>query len=315
MKYNKISISLLFLIISVLVFGQQLDETLAPQAVKIQLQKLTQEIEKKHYSFTVGYNTAHAYKLTELCGLRIPANWWASAKDKSIKVMKPQMLKVESLALPSTWDWREHNGVTEIRNQGSCGSCWAFGTIGSFESLLKIKQDTTVDLSEQYLVSCNEWDWGCNGGFWAHDMLVNPGAVLESEFPYTASDIPCGGPYNHPFKLSGWSYVDGEDKIPTVDKLKEAIYNYGPVCAAVYVGDAFQSYTGGVFDKDESKSSGWFNCSGPKQPNHGINLVGWDDSKGAWILKNSWGPGWGESGYMFIKYGISMVGYAAAVVF
>jgi len=317
MKYNRISIILLFLIISFLIFGQQLDENLAPQTLKNQLQKLNQEIEKKQYSFTVGYNEAHKYTLTELCGLRFPDNWWSTAKEKNIKEMKPKKLRAESLAIPSKWDWREHDGVTGIRNQGSCGSCWAFGTIGTFESLLKIKKDTTVDLSEQHLVSCNEWDWGCNGGFWAHDMLMNPGAVLESEFPYVASDVACGGPYNYPFKLGGWCYIDGENKIPNVDKIKEAILNYGPVCAAVYVGIAFQSYTGGVFDKDESKSNGWFSCTcnGQNQPNHGIILVGWDDSKSAWILKNSWGTGWGEDGYMFIKYEISLVGYAAVIVF
>jgi C1A family cysteine protease len=315
MKYNRVSMILLLFIISILAFGQQMDETLAPQALKIQLQKLAQEIEKKHYSFTVGYNAAHRYTLMELCGLHLPKNWWSTAKDKSIKVMKPQALKAESLSLPSKWDWREHNGVTAIRDQDGCGSCWAFSTIGTFESLLKIKQDTTVDLSEQYLVSCNAWDWGCNGGFWAHDMLMNPGAVFEADFPYVASDVRCGGPYSYPFKLGGWSYVDGEDKVPTVEKIKDAIFNYGPVCAAVYVGSAFQSYTGGVFDKDESKSGGWLSCDGQKDPNHGIVLVGWDDSKSAWILRNSWGSGWGESGYMYIKYETSLVGYAAVVVF
>lgn len=316
MKQHKITIIFLSLLIAILLFGQQSDQTLAPQSIKNQLQELNQEIQKQHYTFTVGYNPAHQYTLKELCGLRVPANWWSTAREKSIQARQPQKLQAETLAIPSKWDWREHNGVTEIRNQGSCGSCWAFGTIGSFESLLKIKQDTIVDLSEQHLVSCNEWDWGCDGGFWAHDMLLNPGAVLESDFRYVASDIACGGPYHYPFKLGGWSYIDGDNKVPSTEKIKEAILNYGPVCAAVYVGTAFQAYSGGVFNKEESKSSGWFSCSGSQQdPNHGIMLVGWDDAKSAWILRNSWGPGWGEGGYMYIKYGINLVGYAAVVVY
>ncbi len=316
MKYNKFSLIVLILMLSLLMFGEQFDEKLAPESLKTQIEQLRQEIEKYHYSFTVGFNPAHNYTLAELCGLRVPPNWIAGAKDKNIKIMQPQTLRTESLTLPARWDWREQNGVTGVRNQGNCGSCWAFATIGSFEAQLQIKQDTTVDLSEQHLVSCNTEGWGCNGGFWAHDMLINPGAVLEADFKYVAADVPCGGPYNYPFKLAGWGYVDGDESVPTAEKIKEAIYNYGPVCAAVYVGNAFQSYTGGVFDKEESKSSGLFGCGAATlSPNHGIVLVGWDDSKGAWILKNSWGTGWGEKGYMYIKYGISQVGYAAAVVF
>jgi len=306
----------LMILISGALYSQQLDESKASQAVKNQLSKLRNEIQKKQYSFQVGYSEAMNLSLTELCGLRVPDHWQATAKIKNLGELKPQTLRNEGFTLPPIWDWREHNGVTAIRNQGSCGSCWAFATIGAFESLLKLKADTTVDLSEQHLVSCNEEGWGCNGGFWAFDMLVASGAVMEKDFPYVASDVRCGGPYTHPFLLSGWSYINGEDEIPEVQLIKEAIFQYGPISAAVYVGTAFQAYTGGVFDKDESKSSGWLNCSAAaKEPNHGIMLVGWDDEKNSWILKNSWGPSWGEHGYMYIQYGISLVGYAAAVVY
>jgi cathepsin L len=100
-----------------------------------------------------------------------------------------------------------------------------------------------------------------------------------------------------------------------VDKIKQAIQTYGPVAAAVYVGSYFQSYTGGVFDKNESSNGGFCGCSAPSQVNHAIVLIGWDDSKQAWLLRNSWGPGWGESGYMWIKYGASQVGYAAVIAY
>lgn len=298
--------------------GQQMDETLAPQEVKDRLQKLRQEITEKEYSFTVGYNPAMTYTLDQLCGLMEPKDWWKTAKDLSLSVKKPQILGVveEEVGLPAKWDWRDHNGVTDVRDQGGCGSCWAFGTVASFESLLLIKQSLATDLSEQYLVSCNTEGWGCGGGWWAHDMLVSPGAVLEADFPYVASDAPCGGPYNYPYQLSGWAYVDGDDKVPGVDKIKQAVYDYGPVCAAVYVGSAFQAYTGGVFDKDETPGGGFLSCCAPpSQVNHAIFIVGWDDSKGAWVLKNSWGTGWGENGFMWIKYGISNVGFAAVAAF
>ena len=97
-----------------------------------------------------------------------------------------------------------------------------------------------------------------------------------------------------------------------VTTLKQAIYDYGPVSAAICVGYAFHYYDGGVFDTDETSS-----CPPGNPVDHGVVLVGWDDnrgSSGAWLLKNSWGPYWGEDGYMWIEYGISNVGYGAAYV-
>lgn len=297
------------------VFGQQLNESLAPQKVKTLLQELRKEIKSKNFSFTVGYNPALNYTIDQLCRLREPKDWWKTAKDKNISILKPQKITAEAVGLPARWDWREHNGVTGIRDQLNCGSCWAFATAASFESLLLIKQDTTADVSEQHLISCNSLGYGCNGGWWAYDMFVNPGAVLESDFPYVASDAACGGPYNYAFHLTGWAYIDGVDKVPSIAKIKQAVYDYGPVCAAVYVGSAFQAYTGGVFDKDEAPKKWFLSCSKPLKVNHGIAIVGWDDARGAWIIKNSWSAGWGEAGFMYIKYGISNIGYAAAIAF
>ena len=318
MKLRLAVVTMVLLFVAVGVFGQELDESLAPQKVKTLLQELRSEIEAKNYSFTVGYNPALNYSITQLCGLRESKDWWKLAKDKNVAVLKPQMLKTvaDTAEIPEKWDWRDHNGVTGVRDQLDCGSCWEFGTIASYESYLLINQDTTVDLSEQHLVSCNQLGYGCNGGWWVHDMLKDPGAVFESDFRYVASDVSCGGPYNYPFQLNDWAYVDGDDKVPTTEEIKEAIFNYGPVCAAVYAGDAFVAYTGGVFDRDEVPGSGFLSCCGESpQVNHGIAIVGWDDSKGAWIIKNSWGEGWGNDGFMFIKYGTSNVGFAAAVVF
>ncbi len=313
----KRKLSLLFIIMLLgvaIIPGQKFNDAKSPQEVQAVLQELQDEIKKEGYSYTVGQNPALNYSIEQLCGLKEPVDWINKAKNQNIQTLKPQALKAETVGLPEKWDWREHNGVTPVKDQGSCGSCWAFGTVASFESLLLIKQDTLTDLSEQHLVSCNTSGWGCNGGWWAHDMFVNPGAVMEADFPYQASDISCGGPYTYAFQLAGWAYVDGDNKVPSTDMIKQAIYDYGPVSAAVYVGSSFQAYTGGVFDNDES-SGGFLCCKTNSKVNHAIFLVGWDDSKSVWILKNSWGTGWGESGYMNIKYGINQVGYAAVVVY
>jgi len=219
--------------------------------------------------------------------------------------------------LPSAYDWcATHGGCPPVRDQENCGSCWAFGTVGPLEAWIKYKDSVAgIDLAEQYLLSCNTEGWNCEeGGWWAHHYHLNTfppseseaGAVLESASPYQASDLPCGGPYSHPYKISSWDYVGSSRGVPSADAIKQAIYSHGPVAAAVCVGTAFQYYSGGVFQTEECWQSGGVN--------HAIVLVGWDDSKQAWILRNSWGAGWGESGYMRIGYGISNVGYAANCV-
>lgn len=231
--------------------------------------------------------------LSNLCGFRPSLTTSSSEKISEIPILK---------ALPTAWDWRQLGGVTPVKDQGGCGSCWAFTTCAAMESAIKIKDKTTVDLSEQNLVSCNYYGWGCDGGSFAHEFHVNPGAVLESKFPYQGIDAPCKTcPYS--YKLDSYNYVSGPVSTPSVDSIKSAIYQYGPVCVAVAADSYFQAYTGGVFDHNSTVSV-----------NHAVLLVGWDDSKGAWIMKNSWGTEWGEAGYMYIKYGVSQIGYGANYV-
>lgn len=221
-------------------------------------------------------------------------------------------------SLPPTFDWSSKDGtnwLTPVRNQGSCGSCWAFSTVGVFESAIKIQGGGSIDLSEQYLVSCNNDGYSCSGGWFANsyhfNKFISPqtqaGAVLESAFPYTASNSTCSVSYNHPYKLTNWYSIAGDWATPSVDQIKTAISTYGPVAAAICVGPNFSNYRSGVFTTDEKAS-----CNGGI--NHAILLTGWDDSSQSWILRNSWGTGWGESGYMKIRWGISNVGYAANYV-
>ncbi len=218
-------------------------------------------------------------------------------------------VSTDQLGLPTSFNWCDLGGCTPVKDQASCGSCWAFSTVGALESNIRIRDGGVVkDLAEQYLVSCNEDGWGCSGGWWAHDYHwwkkvsgeTDAGAVYEADFPYVARDDPCNPPHAHHEKIVSWAFVGPEHGVPSVAAIKQAIYDHGPVSAAVCVGSAFHNYTGGIFETNE--------CS---EVNHAVVLVGWDDNQGIWYLRNSWGTGWGESGYMRIKYGTSNVGYSA----
>ncbi|RPH29884.1 MAG: PKD domain-containing protein [Bacteroidales bacterium] len=215
-------------------------------------------------------------------------------------------------AIPSYWNWAEQGVVTPVKNQGQCGSCWAFGATAGFEAKILKKDGVVKDLAEQYLVSCNEWGMSCAGGWWAHDMWMNyapagekgAGAVYESDFPYQAMDVECNPPHEHYEQLEGWAYTDDVPDnrwptmahTPTVAQVKEKLYQWGPIPTALST-QGWSSYTGGIL-------SGQF----PTTTDHIVLITGYDDANQCWIIKNSWGADWGENGYIRIAYGSNLVG-------
>ena len=257
-----------------------------------ELQRLRAQGQREGWTFTVGKTSVSDIPLEQLCGLIIPDNWREMGQFEDDYFMRQQLATP-----PATYDWRDYGMVTSVKNQGSCGSCWAFGMLGSYEAILAINGEGSNNLSEQFLVRCNSHGYGCNGGFWCYDDMYN-GIPLESCYPYTATDGPCSYNCTLYFPVDSWYYVGGSSSVPSTSAIKQAIYDHGPVSAAVYVNSAFQNYTSGIFNSCSNYS-----------PNHAIALVGWGDTY--WILKNSWGTGWGESGYMRITFGCSNVGYSA----
>jgi cathepsin L len=195
-----------------------------------------------------------------------------------------------------------------VKNQGSCGSCWAFATLGAYESAYLIRYNKTgnaIDSSEQEVLSCSG-QGTCGGGWWAFNHLLilgGQGTAKESSFPYLAVDAPCIGGVSRPYHALVWNYVLLSGVIPPVPVMKAALCQRGPLAVAVRVTNSFRAYTGGVFNE---------NSTG--KVNHAVTLVGWDDSKGAWLIKNSWGTGWGINGYMWIKYNANKIGHSAAWV-
>jgi len=258
--------------------------------VKQQLDALRAEIDANGYTFTVGYNPAMQYSIDQLCTF-----------NPDMQLPNRNVIQTTPLTMTESLPAAYTGIYSPIKNQASCGSCWAFSSVAQFETAILKKDGVTVDLSEQYLVSCNTYGWGCNGGLWACDMFVSPGCMMEACFPYVAQDVPCVTcPY--PYQAQSWAFVEAQNVVPSIENIKNAIYTYGAVSAAVYVDSNFQAYTSGVLNACKRNA---------RRTNHAIQLCGWDDAKGAWLLKNSWGTGWGENGFMWIAYNCDLVGYGA----
>lgn len=267
--------------------------------IKAKIEAMEAEIEAKGHTFSVGVNPAMQYELEQLCTFREELSCPSPFADENMH----NVFSSNSLStLPSSYT----GYCGPVVNQGSCGGAWAIAAASLLESAIFKKDSIVVNLSEQQLISCNPYGWGCNGGSWANDLLVSPGAALESCFPYVAMDAPCDTSCPTPYQAQSWGYVNGSNDVPSVEEIKQAIYDYGSVQVGVYVTSSFQAYTAGVFSDCEKKKK--------INVNHIVILCGWDDAKGAWLLKNSWGTGWGESGFMWILYGCNKVGYAANFV-
>ncbi|MFP4645423.1 MAG: C1 family peptidase [Candidatus Woesearchaeota archaeon] len=229
------------------------------------------------------------------------------------KVLTTQKTSSESLfeSAPATLDWRNHDGldwITSIKDQASCGACWAFAVLAVFEAKININANDTgldLDLSEQDLVSCSPTG-NCSGGYIYDTMeyIKNNGVVNETCFPYNSGctgDIcndcseKCASPV-----YSRMHY--GGPVTPNATAIKNTLASEGPITSYMYVCDDFQLYSGGVY----THSKDWNNCGW-----HALAVVGYDDSQGYWIVKNSWGAGWGEDGYARINYTESVYDYQA----
>lgn len=189
-------------------------------------------------------------------------------------------------AAPASVDWREKGGVSPVKDQGQCGSCWAFSTVGFLESQSLIKSQKAVTYSEQQLVDCDQLgDQGCNGGLMqtALEYIQANGIESDKSYPYKAYDQTCK--YNKSSVVATVSNVKCYENVNN-ETLQSYVATVGPLSIAVDAS-SFQSYSSGVLD-----------CWGSSL-NHGVLLVGYTES--TWIIKNSWGKNWGEQGFIRVK--------------
>ncbi|MEK8033870.1 C1 family peptidase [Ideonella sp. DXS29W] len=267
----------------------------------------------------------------------------------------------------ASFDWRAAGIVTPVdaAGQGNCGSCWAFAAAAALEASHRMRngKSSSLDISEQELLDCTVAS--CNGGNSGivFERALLDGFVAASDYPgYMAVKAPnCQRRDSvgvHVFHAAAWGYVDQRNPLPSVDQLKRALVEHGPLAVALYAGNLFQAYgpdfgsgssdvfkyglmVGEVFvepagDENGKVQDAYFALDSagrlhatfeagkatrpdalmrtPLAVNHAVTLIGWDDRRGAWLVKNSWGRVWGtraggaEAGYAWVKYGEGNIG-------
>ncbi|GLD91885.1 hypothetical protein PINS_up000418 [Pythium insidiosum] len=243
------------------------------------------------WGFTLAHNQFSHLTFDEfkqrMTGLRVPQSY---VKQRLTK--KPAGLFKNARDVPDSIDWVEKGGVTPVKNQGQCGSCWAFSTTGAVEGAAFVSSHQLISLSEQQLVDCDDnGDMGCNGGLMDHafSWIENHrGLCTEEDYKYTAKEGVCRT-CEPQVKVTGYQDLDPNDE----EALKAAVAQQ-PVSVAIEADQPeFQFYKSGVFDKP---------CG--TELDHGVLVVGYGTAENGqkyWKVKNSWGDKWGSNGYILLS--------------
>lgn len=325
----------------------------ATGTVDERLAALRAEITARGYEFEVDHTDAMDRPLSELAAFTVPRDIGDLARrqnesvrdridasrlptDLELPVMGPEQPAQCSAALRQ-WDWRRAGAVTPVKNQ-RCGDCWAFSGVAAFESAFVLRNPGVglpwADGSEPQMHDCSGAGT-CSGGFYAgvFSHITTKGLARETDYPTAGGtcDLSVGSTLT-PGIGGAWGYVIGNvatgyasPAIATDDEIKAALCQWGPLATTVLATPAFQAYSGGTFNEAVP-----LNTLAPQDPrtklrthavNHGVLIVGWDDRRRAWLIKNSWGTNWGtpaglgdERGYMWIRRGANNIGYLTAWV-
>lgn len=215
------------------------------------------------------------------------------------------------------FDWRTKKAITDVKDQGQCGSCWAFSAVEEMESMWFLAGHTLTELSPQQVVSCDKGagDLGCDGGdtVVAYKYMTKAGLQTERDYPYTSGDTGRDGQCKYDAskvlaKMSNFTYATPPclDSCPHQDEntLQSNLESVGPVSVCVSA-DSWQSYSSGILSANCPKAY--------SSLDHCVQLVGWGVSASNvkyWMLRNSWATDWGIDGYIHIKFGSNLCGLA-----
>ena len=243
----------------------------------------------RNLTYKLGLNAYSAMSNEEFSSTMLGYN-----SKKLLKSNNKNVVSLPTANLRESVDWTTKGAVQKVKNQGSCGSCWAFSAVGALEGLSAIKQGKLQDFSEQELVDCSRkyGNQGCNGGLMtnAFNYVKDNGISTQSAYPYKASDQSCKATSGNKFKNTGYANVPANNAA----QLKAALAKQ-PVSVAVQADSSvFRNYKSGVLTGTACGTS----------LNHGVLAVGYETSGTPYYkVKNSWGSGWGDQG--FIKIGIT----------
>jgi cathepsin C len=270
--------------------------------------------------------TMLGYRKNKAASAEVKAKKPLLDRPKAVHDPRPDHIKYH--ILPTSFDWRKHEGVNYdsiVKNQGNCGSCYAMATISVAEARIRIKskmRDQTL-LSSQAVVSCSIYNQGCDGGYpylvakHAVDFGLVPNACME----YTAENgecklmrsKQCRDPNNPTrYYASNYSYIGGFYGGCSEVAMMEELYQNGPVMVAFDAPSSLFYYTGGIYtgEKPPQEDEHVPGLNIWEKTNHAVVAVGWGVDKGVkyWIIKNTWGGDWGENGYFRIRRGTDECG-------
>lgn len=205
-----------------------------------------------------------------------------------------EAVHTDETAVNGAIDWRTKGAVNPVQDQGSCGSCWAFSSVFSFEAGVKIKHGQLKKFSEQQLVDCVRLCYGCNGGLegYAFNYYKSHNAELEGTYPYKGVDGSCKYNSGSATTYHSTGYTDISANNPNA--MKNALAN-NPISVAIEADTFyFQHYSTGILNNASKCGTNL---------DHATAVVGWGSENGVeyWIMRNSWSSSWGESGYARIQ--------------
>jgi cathepsin L len=287
----------------------------APEDAKKTLDDLQRKAVANNWTFQPAYTSVFGKDVSKMTGLRPPPNARELAKlqtqlSKEIQQVVPKRMAPICDPQSRKFNLRSIRKVSPVRDQGNCGSCWAFTTAAVIESDYLLAGGKP-NMSEQHVLDCAlDFDGNeagsCGGGHYSFSfnwMLQNL-VTTRRAAPYRAVKDASACPYSpSQYQTVNWDVVDfehwDENQIPPRESIKKALCEHGALAVSVTATDDWLSYGGGVYN---------INAPADQPVNHGVALIGWSDNLGAWLIKNSWGTAWGDRGYMWIKYGTSKIG-------